>query len=122
MKADQFDYTPESVAIALQGLWGSEDGQPPAGAVQPDPTMPRSASDPAIGGSWLSHLADARRAWKLTPLNLRDRRAVFMRHGLHWTQQEIADYFDVTQQTIQQALTNSLAKIAKTLNGEPALA
>lgn len=110
-------YTPEMVAVLLPAVWDNtvtKVNNPHA----PDPDMPKVKADPKLSGTVLAMLADIRSAWKKAPLEVEDRKAMFLTYALDWSQQEVADVSAVTQQSVSNRLARGMAIVLFTLNGK----
>lgn len=111
------DYTRESVEMLLPAVWDEQMAYGlPKKETAPDPDMPRGASNPKRGNNLPAYIADIKTGWAKAPLTNRERRAVLMRFGLSFTQEEIAQHEGISQQAISARLFAAVGKIVARLN------
>lgn len=79
--------------------------------------MPKSWTNKSHGNTLYAHIADIKTGWLVTPLTLKERRAVFMHHVLDYKQTEIAVEESCSGSTINHRLYAAIGKIAAQLNG-----
>lgn len=89
--------------------------------LEPDMEMRsfRSRPNPKNGNNLPAYLADIRNAWAKTPLTLRERQAVLLRHALDLEWHEIGHLLDVTKQSAAEAGDRGVGRMAAWLNGDP---
>ncbi|MFC0622792.1 sigma factor-like helix-turn-helix DNA-binding protein [Kribbella deserti] len=111
------DYTRPVIEYLFAALFDPHAAYGSTAAQAPPPDMPRSTPNKARSNTYYAHLADARIAWTTTPLTDKERRAIFLRHVLDWTNHDIARHEGVTRQTIEKRLFTGIGKLVATLNG-----
>ncbi len=112
------DYDRALVERLLPMIWDSAFAWGlPVDDTIPDPDMPRKTSNKAEGNNLSAYLADIRYGWNLTPLTLKERKAMFLYFALDELQSDIAAQMGVSQQTISDRITSGVGKIAAFLNG-----
>lgn len=89
----------------------------PTGNVLPDDDMPKSASSPAHGGTWMAELADIDRAWRLAELSETQRRRMFLRFGLDLSCEAVAAFEDVSTVAVYKTTDSGVEAILNFLNG-----
>lgn len=110
-------YSPDLVVQLLPAVWDQTYAFGMANPVAPDPDMPRSKPDPKTGGTIFAHLADIRGAWDRAELPHSERVALLLRHGLGWTDDEIAALDGVTGRAVRYRLERGAERLASHLNG-----
>lgn len=85
---------------------------------RPDVDMPTATADPSHGNTLWALYADIRNAWKLAPLTLKEKRALFMRYAADWTEQEIGDHEGVTHRAVSYRIERGEGKLTAWLNGD----
>ncbi|MEU9605486.1 hypothetical protein [Streptomyces sp. NPDC048057] len=85
---------------------------------RPDPDMPKGHVDKKKGSDFLVHLADVSTAWRVGPLSLEEKQALYMRYHLDCTQDMIAGFQGVTQRAVSYRCERGVGKLAAHLNGE----
>ncbi|MEU0739286.1 sigma-70 region 4 domain-containing protein [Streptomyces sp. NPDC006134] len=98
-------------------MWSPEAAYGIRNPQAPDADMPKGTVDPRSAGTLFAHLADIRRAWALCELSEGERRALFLRYGLDWPDQEIAAEDGVTDRAVRYRLERGVGKLAAWLNG-----
>lgn len=111
-------YNRESVQELLPAIWDESycyglDRKPNV----PDPDMPRTRANPAHGNNLAAAIADIRIGWERAELTTEERRALFLAHGVGWTQKQAAFNQGVSQAQISRRVQNGIAKIVAHLNG-----
>lgn len=108
-------YRPEAIEqyLPLVWDWQAKIEDPYA----PDPDMPKVKANPKTGGTELAIYADLRNAYENGGLTLNDKRALFLRYGLGWTQKQIGTYLGLRQQLVSDRLGLALARVRLFLNG-----
>ncbi|WP_394615858.1 sigma factor-like helix-turn-helix DNA-binding protein [Lentzea sp. JNUCC 0626] len=109
-------YTPELVEQLLPTVWDRTWAWGMANPRAPDPDMPRASNVISHGGTYWAHLADIRTAWDTTIMPREERAALLLRHGLGWTQEEIAQVLLVSQRAISKRLSRGLQRLVDHLN------
>jgi hypothetical protein len=110
-------YDRRLVEHLLPAVWDSEYAYGMENPTAPDPDMPRAVSDPAHGNTLYAHIADIRSGWDRAPLRPVERRALLMRYGLDWTEQQIGRHEGVTRETMRYHTERGVGRIVDQLNG-----
>jgi len=112
------DYTDEAVKLLLPAVWDQSYAYGlPQREDAPDADMPRVAGNKARANSHWAYIADIKTGWNRTPLSRDEKRALFMRYALAWTQQQIANHEGVNKSTINRRIDGAVTKITACLNG-----
>ncbi|AWY07612.1 DNA binding protein [Streptomyces phage Yosif] len=85
-----------------------------------DADMPKGHVDKKKGSPFLAHLADMHTAWKWARrggLPLDEQKAILLRYGLDWTQEDIAVAIDTHQRRVSRLCERGVGRIAAHLNG-----
>lgn len=112
------DYSRESVESLLPAVWDESFvyGLPQKDTA-PDPDMPRGSSNKAEANNLAAYISDIKTAWELTPLTVKERRALVLAFGFGWTQKEIAFNQECPQQNVSRRIDAAIGKIVARLNG-----
>lgn len=111
-------YNRESVEELLPAIWNESYSYGlDRRSNLPDPDMPRTKANPAHGNNLAAGIADIRTGWARADLTLDERRALFLAHGVGWTQRQAAFNQGVSQKTISLRVQNGISKIVAHLNG-----
>lgn len=111
------DYSRESVEVLLPAVWDEDYSFGlPKKDTAPDPDMPRGSTNPKTANNLPAYIADIKTGWAKAALTHKERRALLMRFGLAWTQDEIAAHEGVSQQTVSERLFVAVGKIVSRLN------
>lgn len=87
--------------------------------IAPDADMPKvKYKSPKEATTFWCHLIDIRCAWEQAALSLKERRALYLYHSIGWTQQEIADYEQVSKKQINKRLSQGIAQLTAVLNDD----
>ncbi|MBN1173415.1 MAG: sigma-70 region 4 domain-containing protein [Micromonosporaceae bacterium] len=78
--------------------------------------MPRAAVDPSRGNTLYAHLADIRIAWAKTPLTRAERRVLFLRYALDWSQRSIARHEGIAESTVAERLARCVGNLTSRLS------
>jgi hypothetical protein len=113
-------YTRELVEQLLPAVWDTTFAYGMDNPTAPDPDMPKATIDPANGGTLFAHLADIRTGWARAPLNISDRRALFLRYALDWPGRKIARSERAAESTTSERLARGIGAIVAQLNGDTA--
>jgi len=112
------DYNADTVKMLLPAVWDESYAYGlPQREDAPDADMPRVAGNKARSNSHWAYIADIKTGWNKTPLTIREKRALFMRYALAWTQEEIANHEGISQQAIAVRINAAVNKITARLNG-----
>ena len=112
------DYNADTIKLLLPAVWDESYAYGlPQREDAPDADMPRTAGNKARANSHWAYIADIKTGWNRTPLTLLEKRALFMRYALAWTQQDIAHHEHVSQQAIAKRIDAAVNKITACLNG-----
>lgn len=113
-------YTRSAVEAALPTIWSDDACRwGIARDYEPDDDMPPPPpSDPSHSHTLWAVIGDVRSAWSNTDLTLKERRAVFLRYALGWTEQDIAAHEGVHQTTAMRRFEAAVGKLTAYLNGE----
>lgn len=112
-------YDRRLVEHLLPAVWDAEAAYGIRSPTAPDADMPRGTVDKRTSDTLFAHLADIRRAWAGCPLDLGERRALFLRHSLDWPDKLIAARDGVTDRAVRYRLERGVGKLAAWLNGRP---
>lgn len=111
-------YTREMVELLLPAIWDESYCYGlPARENAPDPDMPRGSTNVAHGNNLPAYIADVKSGWAKTPLSIRERRAVLLKHGVCLMDREIAEFEGCSRSTITHRLEAAVTKITNYLNG-----
>ncbi len=112
-------YTRELVEQLLPAVWdelfalGGLDNPR-----QPDPDMPRVASNPKTGNTIYAMLADIRTAWRMTPLVPRERQALYLSVHEDLSKTEVGAVMGMSRQAATEYIDSGIGRIAAYLNGD----
>lgn len=101
----------------LPAVWSPEAAYGLRNPAAPDADMPKGSVDKRAADSLFAHLADIRRAWAACPLELGERRALFLRFALDWPDALIAARDGVTDRAVRYRVERGVGKLAAWLNG-----
>jgi DNA-directed RNA polymerase specialized sigma24 family protein len=110
-------YDRRLVEHLLPAVWDVEAAYGIRNPQAPDADMPKAATDPKTASTLFAHLADIRRGWATAPLSLGERRALFLRFALDWSNALIAAHDGVTDRAVRYRLERGVGKLAAWLNG-----
>jgi hypothetical protein len=109
-------YQPADVEAALPGLWHDYlQGIPSPFA--PEHDMPKAAGNAKTANTHFAVLVDMKNAWENAGLKYAAKRRLFMRFGLDWTQEEIAEHEGTTKVAAKYALERNTLRLTNYLNG-----
>lgn len=112
------DYNGDMVKLLLPAVWDESYAYGlPQREDAPDADMPRTAGNKARANSHWAYIADIKTGWAKTPLTLLEKRALFMRYALAWTQDEIAKHEGIAQPVVSRRIDGAVKKITARLNG-----
>lgn len=112
------DYNADAVRLLLPAVWDESYAYSlPEPDNAPEQGMPRAAANKSTRNSHWAYIADIKTGWEKTPLTRDERRAIFMRFGLAWTQGDIAFHERVDQSTVSRRINTAISKIVARLNG-----
>lgn len=112
------DYNADAVRLLLPAVWDESYAYSlPEPDNAPEQGMPRAAANKSTRNSHWAYIADIKTGWEKTPLTFDERRAIFMRFGLAWTQGDIAFHERVDQSTVSRRINTAISKIVARLNG-----
>lgn len=114
-------YDRDGIEALLPAIWDESYcyGLPRA-STAPDPSMPKGWTNKSHGNTFWAMLADIKTGWRRAPLTLKERRALLLRFGVGWTEQQIATHEGCSQPTLSVRLTNAVGKVVATINGSEA--
>lgn len=115
-------YALDEIEELLPGVWDPTLVLNRVDPHAPDPDMPRATPNPAEGFTKVVELADIRRAWRLAPLALEQRRALFAVFGLHETTRGAEQLLGVDHTTVTRHKIAGLKVLYRFLNGREAIA
>ena len=123
VKADAFSYDRDQIEELLPGLWDPEYAygtRTSDGDVEPG--MPKAKRhDPRTADDRIAHMCDMQIAWANCKSILPDERvALFLRYGMHWDQQFIAEYEGITQQAVSHRIDGGIQALIAFLDGRAA--
>lgn len=111
------NYSREDVEVALWLMWDPQwcygPGADPRAA---EGDMPRSATNPSKGGTWMASVMDVREAWKRAGLTDAERRRLGYHYYSGLTPKQIGAAEGVSKQAAQQACDSGLSRIVRTIN------
>ncbi|PCG86335.1 hypothetical protein CIB93_08835 [Streptomyces sp. WZ.A104] len=110
-------YDRRLVEHLLPAVWDAEAAYGIRSPTAPDADMPKGSVDKRASDTLFAHLADIRRAWVGCPLDLRERRALFLRYALDWPDDRIAARDGVTGRAVRYRIERGVGKIAAHLSG-----
>ncbi|MFY1676669.1 hypothetical protein [Streptomyces sp. WMMC905] len=110
-------YDRRLVEHLLPAVWDQEAAYGIRNPTAPDADMPKGTVDPKAAGILFAHLADIRRGWAGCPLELGERRALFLRYALDWPDALIAARDGVTDRAVRYRVERGVGKLAAWLNG-----
>ncbi|MGW8630636.1 sigma factor-like helix-turn-helix DNA-binding protein [Streptomyces sp. NPDC055793] len=110
-------YTRATVERTLAAVFDPDAAYGMKNEQAPDADMPKGFVDKKKGSSFVVHLADVRRGWRLAELSDDEKRAALMRYGYDWTYEEIGDLLGAHKSTIQRRAEKCVGKLTAHLNG-----
>lgn len=123
VKADAFSYDRDQIEELLPGLWDPEYAygtRTSDGDVEPG--MPKAKRhDPRTADDWIAHMCDMQIAWaNCKSISPNERVALFLRYGMHWDQQFIAEHEGITQQAASHRIDGGIQALIAFLDGRAA--
>lgn len=110
-------YDRATVERLIPTIWDRTYAYGMANPYAPDPDMPKSKPNVSHGNTLFAHLIDVRTAWDKATLNDDERRAMLLYYAVDLTQEAVAAYEGVSQQTISARLFTGVGQLAAELNG-----
>lgn len=120
-KSIKVGYDPSDEAFYNQALIAVMLPAVVDGVYEPSPGIVDGSStrqDPAEGGTWQAARADVAAAWEAAPLSVGERSTLRAYYVDGYSEEEIASWFDLTQQTISKRIKSGIRKIVNELGGE----
>lgn len=111
---DAFYYTPAIIVEVLPDLWDQQDRAPSSGGTQSD--APRGKSQPNEGMNREAVLADVSLA--VSRLATEEQSLLQARFYANLTIKEIANMYDISEDTVSRRLTNTVRTVNDLLGGE----
>jgi hypothetical protein len=111
-------YTRELVEQLLPAIWDRDTARGMINPTAPDPDMPRAKANPKLGNTLYAHLADIHTAWRVAPLTLAERQALFFRYALDLPLTAIGVALGIRRQSATERIESGIGRLAAYLNGE----
>ena len=83
----------------------------------PDPDMPRNKANPKAANTLYAMLADIKRAWHRAPLELAERRALFLHAALGLKKSEAGRWLGFTRDVTLNRIDSGVGKLVDYLTG-----
>lgn len=110
---DEYFYSSALIALTLPSVVTGTYERPLS-----DLGASRGLSDPAEGMSWLAARTDVQKAWESASLSSLDREIVVGYYVDGYSQDELAEFFNLDQGTISRKLARSMRKLVALLGGK----
>ena len=123
VKTDAFSYDRDQIEELLPGLWDPEYAygtRTSDGDVEPG--MPKAKRhDPRTADDWIAHMCDMQIAWaNCKSISPNERVALFLRYGMHWDQQFIAEHEGITARAVAYRIDSGINTLIAFLDGRAA--
>lgn len=112
------NYDRRSVEVLVPTVWDEVAAYGIQQENVPDPSMPRSAKNPAHSNTLYAMLADIREAWKRCDIPQVERQALLLHYGLGWTQKDVAFNQDCNPSTAMRRIERGVGRLTAWLNGD----
>lgn len=115
------DYSSETLRVVLPALWNLYQGERSTGrrrSGEASADARRATINRAAGNTLAACVADAQVAWQQAPLTMQQRQCLFLAVGLDWSDQEVADFLDISDRTVRRHVGAGLSAMCAYLNGQ----
>lgn len=113
-------YSREVVELLVPAIWDEREVLEVRAETAPDPDMPKTPSaDPRRSTDRVTMCADIQRAWRLAPLSLGERQAVFSRYYVNISPEAASYWLQADPKTIRHRSLRGIDKLGEFLNGTP---
>ncbi|AXQ61103.1 DNA binding protein [Streptomyces phage Hank144] len=111
-------YNRALVEHILPTVWDAEAAYGLKQENSPDADMPKVKANPKQANTLYAHIADIKRAWRLTDLSLVERQALFLRFAFDEHDDVIAAFQGVTDRAVRYRIERGVGKVTAWLNGD----
>lgn len=112
-------YNTELIQELLPAVWDDSYAYGmPDSELDPERGMPRPRGNKARTNTHWAYVADIRSSWKRAPLTLKERRALFLKHAMNWTLDDIAVNQGSDKGTISKRIATAETRLVAYLNGD----